>query len=184
METPTFPGTIDASELPALALLVDAASALFDLAHTAAIAELVRRSYEHTYSLSQYAKYAVPSSLATFERYGASAFDEGTVQDLKCHREADEIYLALEGTFRILWKPKKSPKLQQGGVIEVSAQSSPWAFIPAGYCLLVARDPDQPFLAVAFKTKESNIKNGGKQLGEKCENYKTCEHGKSASNSG
>jgi len=175
---PSLLSTMDIHALPELVLLADAANALFDLAHIAALTDLVRRSHEHTYTLTQYAKDAIPGSLAAFERYGASAFDEGTVQDLKYHREAGEIYLALTGTFSILWKVRGQARIERARALHVSAGSSPWAFIPDNFCLLVDSQPNSSFLAVAFKTKESNLRNGGKQVGKGCAHYQdqTCPH--------
>ena len=61
------------------------------------------------------------------QTYAPSAFDEETVQDLKFHRKADEIYLILRGSIRILWKVKGSKELKN--YLELSAESKCWGYI-------------------------------------------------------
>jgi len=103
------------------------------------------------------------------KRYGASAFDQDTVQDMKYHREAHEVYFALWGKFQIYWKPKESQTIAK---LQIEATSTPWAFIPSGHCLTVTHRPKQRFLAAAFKTKITNVANGGKQRGKNCDSYR------------
>lgn len=166
MKEPTVFTTSAFAGLPGTAQLVEAGRRLFDLAHIGGIAELVGLSYEHTCSIAPYARDALPDYLAVFERYRASAFDHGTIQDLKRHDKAHEVYLALDGSFSILWKDEPAQPFKQA--LEVSADSSCWALIPARHCILVDSEPDSPFLAVAFKSRESTMKNGGKQSGSAC----------------
>ena len=97
MTTPVCLNDGEARKLSVLTELVDAAHVLFEHDRIEAVAVSVRRSYEHAYSLAEEHVQDVHRALSRFNRYGASAFDESTVQDLKHHDKADEIYLALRG---------------------------------------------------------------------------------------
>lgn len=156
------------------ALLAEAGSRLFDAAHKAAILKLVTSSNERIWPLDQYALAEEPASQPTFRRYGASAFTQETLQDLKHHASACEIYLALQGCFRIKWKPREAARFE---CLEISAAEKPWALIPPEHCLLVVPSDEAGFLAVAFKTELSKI-GKGKFLGSKCERFADCQDGK------
>jgi len=154
--------------LSAYALLAEAVSPLLDAAHTAAISQLVESSNERIWSLERYARVEEPASYLAFRRFGASAFTHETIQDLKHHASAYEIYVALRGSFRIRWKLRETAVFQS---IDISARGKPWALIPPEHCLLVVPADEAEFLAVAFKTELSKI-GVGKFLGSECGLFK------------
>lgn len=160
IDKPSVFSTEEIRTIPDLALLADAVIPLYDMVILRHISQNVGNSHEHTYPLAQYARDAIPSSFHTFDRYSASAFDEGTVQDLKHHSRAVEIYLALKGKFSIKWKAKGPVDFETKNILEVSACNSDWAVIPSEHCLLVTANEKEPFLAIAFKSEKSKTGNG------------------------
>lgn len=175
MEVPELFSFDEMRNDPRWRYLAEATLPLQNFAHISAIAALVRQSHEHTCMLSDYARVAIPDSQLTFKRYGASAFDQETVQDMKYHKNAYEFYLALQGSFKIHWKVKGDSKLRKS--LDMSCNDKCWAIIPPGICLLVERLATESFLAVACKSQESNRKNEGKQSGEKCKHNEDCPTG-------
>jgi hypothetical protein len=148
--------------------------------HIEAIQTGVTKSNEHTFPIIPYVGRDRLGSILSFRKtddfdpkaFAPSAFDEGTIQDLKFHMEAHEIYFLLEGKLKILWKKKESATFTHDLTV---TKAFPYALIPHGHCLLVASEVGGPFLAVAFKTKESTIGNGGKVLGDKCPHYRNVQ---------
>jgi hypothetical protein len=100
-----------------------------------------------------------------------SAFNEETIQDVKYHKVAEELYYVLDGAVSIRWKhisdANWNPK------ILLTDESGKWIHIPALHCLLLEKGTNR-FLAVAFKTQESTKANGNKIQGNYC-SIKLCE---------
>lgn len=138
------------------------------------IAAQVHKSPEHSLPLAQYTWKALPDDAQkVFQDYGGSAFDEGCVQDLKHHLNAVEVYFMLKGDISVLVKNKGPERFHPANVLKISAVSTPWAIIPAGYCLLVANPGETCFLCIALKSEKSIIDEGegGKKLGKFCPHY-------------
>ena len=140
--------------------------------HLKDIQNAVDSSVERVFSISFYANKKNLIDVKTLAGYEPNAFDEGTIQDLKYHEKANEIYFVLKGSVKILWKSKNSARFEH--VLILSDSTSRYAEIPAGYCLLVSPHNDNRFLAIALKTEKSNIEDGKgkKKLGKYCQYYK------------
>lgn len=149
--------------------------------HIEAIKTRVKQSMEHTFPIIPYSKQNGLKKIEALKllhqrkefdprAFAPSAFDEGTIQDLKFHEEAHEIYLLLAGRLKILWKKNESATFKDELIITEDIR---YAFIPCGHCLLVASERVGAFLAIAFKTKKSTTKNLKKVLGENCPHYKS-----------
>ena len=141
-------------QLTPMGKIYDAVAHLKSEQYIEKIKDGVGKSHEHTFSIVDSDEEFSLNNWEDLQTYAPSAFDEETVQDLKFHRKADEIYLILRGSIRILWKVKGSGRLKN--YLELSAESKCWGYIPACHCLLVTHDPGAHFLAIAFKTAESN----------------------------
>ena len=140
--------------------------------HLKDIQNAVDSSVKRVFSISFYANKKNLIDVKTLAGYESNAFDEGTIQDLKYHEKANEIYFVLKGSIKILWKSQNSARFEH--VLILSDSSSRYAEIPAGFCLLVSPHNDNRFLAIALKTEKSNIEDGKgkKKLGKYCQYYK------------
>lgn len=147
----------------------------------AEIKSRLSRSLEHTLSLPAIGIGDGEEERPVLQELHASAFDHETIQDLKYHEEADEVYFVVEGKLTIIWKANTAP--QSVDSLQLNASDSCWAFIPKRYCLVVANPDAGKFLAIAFKT-EPDGKGRGKVLGRDCPFFKNrscgirgqCEH--------
>ncbi len=100
-----------------------------------------------------------------------SAFDEETIQDVKYHRVAEELYYVLEGAVSVRWKHISDANWNRKTLR--TDKSRRWIHIPALHCLLLERGTNR-FLAIAFKTQESTKANGNKIQGNYC-TVKSCK---------
>lgn len=140
------------------------------------LAEAVASSPEHTCRLTDFVDAGFPQEhVGTFNAYGASAFSHETIQDMKHHVHADEFYYVLQGRLKILHKPAGKAPLVPEEASRLVGGVTPLARIPCGTCLFATPESDSGFLAVAFKTEPSSIKDGGKRLGDKCHFYENDE---------
>lgn len=159
-------------ELPHFKGLPDFGALKELLNHIKAIQTGVVQSYKHTLPIIPYAKLNDLNNIKVLKDFEPGAFDEGTIQDLKFHKEAHEVYFLLKGSFMIFWKKNTEATFQHPLILK---RDLPYVFIPSGHCLLVRSERVGAFLAIACKTKKSTISNGGKVLGEKCPNYSSCQ---------
>lgn len=153
------------------------------LEHIEAIQTGVTRSLEHAFPIIPYAKRKGLNDIVALQNlrqtkdfessaFDPSAFDEGTIQDLKFHEKAHEVFFLLKGSLKILWKKNMEATFKHELIL---TRKFPYAFIPSGHCLLVGSERVGAFLAIAWKTKKSTISNGGKVLGENCPNYESVQ---------
>jgi len=142
---------------------------LLETVHIEAIRQGITQSGEHAFSVTSYATENGLVELDKLKKYGVSAFDQGTIQDIKHHERADEIYFILEGSMKIFWKPKCWDTFHN--VFTLADDAYRYAYIPSGHCLVVSADTSVPLLAIALKTEKSTIKSGGKKLGSACLYY-------------
>ena len=114
----------------------------------AEIEDNISESHERTYP-GIFDKYKIKFGDAIVD---ASAFDQRTIQDVKYHEEADEIYYVLRGCIRIAWKSNGSQNWENDEIVK----EKECVFIPNNTCLVLKPATDI-FLAVAFKTKISKL---------------------------
>lgn len=95
-----------------------------------------------------------------------SAFNEKTIQDAKYHRFAHELYYVLEGKISVKWKHISDNNWKTG--ILSTDEEKRWIHIPPLHCIYIMNSKDE-FLAVAFKSEESNKHNRNKVQGINCE---------------